>query len=96
MGDVVAFHPLRRDNAEAIEVVLHGDKHTSKLVGRKMSRVRLPNDCYFSAIVRNDEIFMAHNDIELKEGDHVIFFVSNRQAMPHLEKLIQVKLGFFA
>lgn len=96
MGDVVAFHPLRRDNAEAVEVVLHGDKHTSKLVGRKMSRVRLPNHCHFAAVVRQDEILMAHRDAELKEGDHVIFFVSNRKAMQHLEKLIQVKLGFFA
>lgn len=96
MGDVVAFHPLRRDNAEAVEVVLHGDKHTSKLVGRKMSRVRLPNHCHFATVVRQDEILMAHRDAELKEGDHVIFFVSNRKAMQHLEKLIQVKLGFFA
>lgn len=96
MGDVVAFHPLRRDNAEAIEVVLHGDSHTSKLVGRKMSSVRLPNNCHFAAVIRDEEIIMAHRDTELQEGDHVIFFVSNRKAMQYLEKLIQVKLGFFA
>lgn len=96
MGDMVAFRPLRRDNAEAIEVVLHGDKHTSKLVGRKISQIRLPNDCYFAAIVREKEIIMAHQDAELQEGDHVVFFISNRRAMPQLEKLIQVKLGFFA
>lgn len=96
MGDMVAIHPLRRGASEAIEVVIHGDKHTSKLVGHRMSQIHLPNGCYFGALVRDSKIIMGHLDAELMDGDHVIFFVARRRAIKELEKLIQVKLGFFA
>ena len=78
-GDIVAVHPLRRGTAEAIEVVLHGDKNTS-------------------AIVRGatGEVIMGHHtETILQDGDHIIFFVSRRRVLPELEKLIQVKMGFF-
>ncbi|MDF7676527.1 Trk system potassium transporter TrkA [Neisseriaceae bacterium ESL0693] len=96
MGDMVSVYPLRRGASEAIEVVIHGDQHTSKLVGKSMSEVRLPSGCYFAALVRDNEIIMAHADAILADGDHVIFFVARRRAVKELEKLIQVNLGFFA
>ena len=95
LGDVVAVHPVRRGNAEAIEVVIHGDKHTSQLVGRHIGQVKLPAGCYFAALVRGDEVIMGHKDVLLADGDHIIFFVSRRRVVQELEKLIQVKIGFF-
>ncbi|MCP2040425.1 trk system potassium uptake protein TrkA [Neisseria sp. HSC-16F19] len=95
MGDVVAVHPVRRGSAEAIEVVIHGDKNTSQLVGRSMSRIQLPKGCYFAAIVRGDTVIMGHKDEILADGDHIIFFVARRRVVQELEKLIQVKIGFF-
>ncbi len=96
LGDVVAVHPVRRGNAEAIEVVIHGDKNTSQLVGRTTSQIKLPPGCYFAAIVRDDEVIMGHKDVVLADGDHLIFFVARRRVVHELEKLIQVKIGFFA
>ena len=95
LGDVVAVHPVRRGSAEAIEVVIHGDKHTSQLVGRHIGQVKLPAGCYFAALVRGDEVIMGHKDVLLADGDHIIFFVSRRRVVQELEKLIQVKIGFF-
>lgn len=95
MGDVVAVHPVRRGSAEAIELIIHGDKNTSQLVGRSMNRVKLPAGCYFAAIVRGDEVIMGHKDEILADGDHIIFFVARRRVVQELEKLIQVKIGFF-
>lgn len=95
-GDVVAVHPLRRGTAEAIEVVVHGDKHTSALVGRRVSEIKWPQGCHFAALVRGDEVVMGHKeDAVMADGDHVIFFVSRRRVLRELEKLIQVKMGFF-
>ena len=97
-GDVVAVHPLRRGTAEAIEVVVHGDKNTSAIVGRRISGIKWPSDCYISAIVRGatGEVIMGHHtETILQDGDHIIFFVSRRRVLPELEKLIQVKMGFF-
>lgn len=95
-GDVAAVYPLRRGSAEAIEVVVHGDKRTSSLVGRRVSEVDFPQGCHIAAIVRGDEVIMGrHHELELADGDHLIFFVARRRVLRELEKLIQVKMGFF-
>ncbi|MFS6938842.1 potassium transporter peripheral membrane protein [Neisseria animaloris] len=95
-GDVVAVHPLRRGTAEAIEVVVHGDKHTSSLVGRRVSEIKWPSGCHFAALVRDNEVVMGHKeDAVMEDGDHIIFFVSRRRVLRELEKLIEVKMGFF-
>lgn len=51
-GDVAAVHSLRRGAAEAIELVAHGDKKSSKVVGRKVEEIRLPKGATIGAIVR--------------------------------------------
>lgn len=95
-GDVVAVHALRRGTAEAIEVIVHGDEHTSSIVGRKISDIEWPTGCHFAALVRGEDVIMGHHtDQVLQDGDHVIFFVSRRRVLRELEKLIQVKMGFF-
>ncbi len=95
-GDIAAVYPLRRGTAEAIEVVVHGDRHTSSLVGRRVDEVKWPAGCHIAAIVRGDEVIMGrdHSQI-LQDGDHIVFFVSRRRVLRELEKLIQVKMGFF-
>ena len=95
-GDMVAVYPLRHGTAEAIEVILHGDRNTSKLVGRRLPEIKLPNSCYFAAVGRKGEWVMAHKrDWILQEGDHVIFFVAQSRYVQELEKTIAVKFGFF-
>ena len=95
-GDIAAVYPLRRGTAEAIEVVVHGDKHTSALVGRRVDEVKWPAGCHIAAIVRGDEVIMGRDHSQtLHDGDHIVFFVSRRRVLRELEKLIQVKMGFF-
>lgn len=95
-GDVVAVHPLRRGSAEAIEVVVHGTKDTSALVGRRVSDIKWPQGCHIAALVRGSEVVMGHKEnVKMQEGDHLIFFVSRRRVVNELEKLIKVKMGFF-
>ena len=79
-------------------MVVHGDKNTSAIVGRRISGIKWPSDCYIAAIVRGatGEVIMGHHtETILQDGDHIIFFVSRRRVLPELEKLIQVKMGFF-
>lgn len=96
-GDIAAVYPLRRGTAESIEVIVHGDKHTSSLVGRRVDEIKWPTGCHIAAIVRAEEVIMGrdHSQI-LQDGDHIIFFVARRRVLRELEKLIQVKVGFFA
>ena len=38
-GDVQAVHSLRRGVAEALEIVVRGDRKSSRVVGRKVSEL---------------------------------------------------------
>ena len=60
-----------------------------------MSAVRWPNGCHVAAVVRDEEVFMGHQDVQLADGDHIILFVARRRVVSELEKLIQVRMGFF-
>ena len=76
--------------------MVHGDKHTSTLVGRRVSEIKWPQGCHFAALVRGNQVIMGHKeDAEMADGDHIIFFVSRRRVLRELEKLIEVKMGFF-
>ena len=54
-GDVAAVHSLRRGAAEALELVVHGDAHTSKVVGRRIEQLDLPHGVTVGAIVRGPQ-----------------------------------------
>jgi trk system potassium uptake protein TrkA len=94
-GDVVKVHSLRRGAAEAIEAVAHGDINTSKVVGRKVEEIQLPSGTTIGAIVRGDEVLMAHHDTVIQAEDHVILFLIDREKISAVEKLFQVSLAFF-
>lgn len=94
-GDVVKVHSLRRGAAEAIEAVAHGDQASSKVVGRTIETIDLPEGTTIGAIVRNDEVLIAHDDIVIESDDHVILFLIDRREIQKVERLFQVGLGFF-
>ncbi|HKK14202.1 MAG TPA: Trk system potassium transporter TrkA [Gammaproteobacteria bacterium] len=94
-GDVVAVHSLRRGAAEAIEAVAHGDAGTSKVVGRAIGEIRLPPGTTIGAIVRGDDVVMAHHDTLVEPEDHVILFLVDKQRIPEVERLFQVGVTFF-
>lgn len=94
-GDVVAAHPVRRGRAEVLEVIIHGDEHNSRLVGRRIDALSLPRGCNICAILRDGQVLMAHHDTVLHAEDHLIIFVHGRHRVRQIEKLTQVKLGFF-
>lgn len=93
-GDVVAVHSLRRGAAEAIEAVAHGDENTSRVVGRAIEDIKLPHGVTMGAIVRGEEVLMAHHDTVIKADDHIILFLVDKSRIPEVEKLFQVSFGF--
>ncbi len=94
-GDVAAVHSLRRGAAEALELVAHGDRQSSKVVGRRIDEIDLPKGATIGAIVRGDQVIMGHHDTLIEPEDHVIVFVINKQMIRKVEKLFQVGIGFF-
>jgi len=93
-GDVVVVHSLRRGAAEAIEAVAHGDKRTSKVVGRALQDIKLPPGTNIGAIVRGDEVLIAHHDTVIESEDHVILFLVDKRRIGDVERLFQVGVTF--
>jgi trk system potassium uptake protein TrkA len=94
-GDVVVVHSLRRGAAEAIEAIAHGDQSSSKVVGRPIEAIHLPKGASIGAIVRGDEVIIAHHDTVIEAEDHVILFLQDKLKVPEVEKLFQVGITFF-
>jgi trk system potassium uptake protein len=94
-GDVVVVHSLRRGAAEAIEAIAHGDHSSSKVVGRPIEAINLPKGASIGAIVRGDDVIIAHHDTVIEPEDHVILFLQDKLKVPEVEKLFQVGITFF-
>lgn len=93
-GDVAKVHSLRRGGAEAIEAIAHGKRENSKVVGRIVDDIKLPVGTTISALVRGDEVIIAHHDTMVEEDDHVILFMADRKNIVEVEKLFQVDVTF--
>jgi trk system potassium uptake protein len=93
-GDVVRGHSLRRGAAESIEAVAHGDRHNSRVVGRRLDEIKMPPGTTIGAIVRGEQVIIAHHDTVIEAEDHVILFIVDRKHTRDVEKLFQVGLGF--
>jgi trk system potassium uptake protein TrkA len=93
-GDVVKVHSLRRGAAEAIEAIAHGTEKESRVVGRKIEDVELPKGTAIVALVRNDQVIIAHHDTVIETDDHVILFMTDRRKIERLEQLFQVGVSF--
>jgi trk system potassium uptake protein TrkA len=94
-GDIVAVHSLRRGAAEAIEAIAHGDNRSSKVVGRKVAEVPLPPGTTIGAIIRDEEVLIAHGETRIESGDHVLLFLVDKKHIRDVERLFQAGLTFF-
>lgn len=100
-GDVEAVYSLRRGAAEALEAVAHGDRKSSKVVGRRIEELPLPPGAQIGAIVRTihdaevyKKVIIPHHDTVIESDDHVIVFVPRKRMVREIEKLFQVGATF--
>ena len=93
-GDVVKVHSLRKGAAEAIEAIAHGDESTSKVIGRSLGEINLPAGASIGALVRGEDVVIAHDDIVVKPQDHLILFLVDKSKIKDVERLFQAPLSF--
>ena len=93
-GDVVVVHSLRRGAAEAIEAIAHGNESSSKVVGKKIQDIDLPQGTTIAAIVRGNDVLMVKKKTIIEANDHVILIVSDKKHVAKVESLFQVDITF--
>ncbi len=93
-GAMVRVHSLRRGATEAIEAIALGDRRNSKVVGRSVEELDLPQGTTISAIVRGEDVIIAHHNIVIEEHDHVLLFVADKKHIHAVERLFQVGAAY--
>jgi trk system potassium uptake protein TrkA len=94
-SDVVKVHSLGFGEAELLEIIIHGDNKTSKVVGKKISALELPSGCRIGAIYREGKIILLNEDLDIKSNDRLIIYLLHKKDFSKLAKLLQVSIGFF-
>jgi len=94
-GDTVSANSLRRGAAEAMEIIIHGDHKSSKVVDRTVGQINSPEGVTLAALVRNEEVIIAHHDTVIKNNDHAIIFLVDKEKTRDVEQLFSVGFNFF-
>jgi trk system potassium uptake protein TrkA len=84
-GNLARVHSLRLGAAEAMEIIVQG----GRVVGRSLGDSDLPRGITVGAVVRGDEVFIAHRSTVIEEGDHIIVFVVDRKFVRTVEHLFR-------
>jgi trk system potassium uptake protein TrkA len=71
-----------------MEAIAHGSPG-GPVVGRRVEEIPLPDGATIGAIVRGDDVIMAHHDTIVQANDHVILFLSDRRQIAAIGRLFQ-------
>lgn len=88
-GDIVNVHCLRRGDAEAIEAIVTGDRDISKIVGRILNEISLPEQIEIVAIIRGDDVIIPNASTMIESGDHIVLFITDKRRIRDLERLFE-------
>ena len=56
----------------------------------RIEEIQLPPGAQIGAIVRGEEVLMAHHDTKIEADDHVILFIADRRQIDEVERLFEV------
>ena len=73
---------------------MRGDRRTSRVIGRSLDELELPEATTIGGIVRGDKLLIAHHDVVIEAGDHVILFVMDKRQMPRVNALFQANAAY--
>ncbi len=88
-GSPARVHSLRHGAAEAIEAVARGDGRSSRVIGRALDELDLPDSATIGGVVRGDKLLIAHHDVVIEPDDHVIVFLMDKRQLPRVTALFQ-------
>ena len=88
-GAVEEKDTAKENQAEAIEAIAHGDESTSKVVGRAIGELKLPPGTTIGAVVRGDDVLIAHDTTIIQQDDHVVMFLVDKKHIQEVERLFQ-------
>ena len=90
--DVVRVHSLRKGAAEAIEAIAQESKSGKpSSIGKELGEISLPDGVTIGALIRDDKGKIAHDHVHLRENDHVILFLTDKNAIKQVKETFAPK-----
>ncbi|MCB1692802.1 MAG: potassium transporter peripheral membrane component [Pseudomonadales bacterium] len=65
------------------------------MVGKTLGQIDLPLGTNIGAIVRGNDVIIAHDDVLVEPDDHLILFLVDKARVSEVEKLFQAPFSFF-
>ncbi|OEU44210.1 MAG: Trk system potassium transport protein TrkA [Desulfobacterales bacterium S7086C20] len=90
-GKVLSAMTLKGEEAEVLEAVA---LETSDITGKPLRKISFPSNALVVAIIRGEEVIIPTGNSVISPDDRIII-LSTRQAIPQVEKVLMVKLGYF-
>ncbi|MBK69934.1 MAG: Trk system potassium transporter TrkA [Euryarchaeota archaeon] len=90
--DVLKVHSLRKGAAEAIEsLVLPSPTGREDCIGKEIGNIKLPKGATLGGLIRNKKGKIAHDNVHLREGDHVIVFLTDKKVIKEVKEIFSPK-----
>ena len=80
-------HSLQHGKSEAIEIVVHGNEKTSKLLVCALRIFLCLKGVVVGAIVRDEELLMGSKKLVIESGDHVLMVLIDVGKIHEVEAL---------
>ena len=72
-----------------MEIIIHGNKKTSQIIGRKIKDITLPQGSLICALMREGISYIDCDDIEIANNDIILLFLADKSHIREIEKLVQ-------
>lgn len=93
-GEITKLYSLPFGTAEALEIVVQGDEKTSKVVGKKISELKLPKGTSIAGVIRDKETLLMQRETLIEQGDRALIFVEDSKYVSKVETFFHVSATF--
>lgn len=94
-GDIVNVHRLKDGINEVMEIIVHGDKNNSKVIGCYVANLPLDKEAKVIAIMRKNKIIINDvNETIIESDDHLLIYVPNSKLIANISKVFQVNVNY--
>jgi len=83
------YNILDRNNY-VCEIVIHGDKTISSMVGKQINSIKLPYNSKVIGLMRDKEIIFSPSHQIVEDEDHLLIITANEEELKAIEKTFQV------
>ena len=85
--DMMQVHSIKHGKAEAIEIIINNENSKSKVIGRQIKELNIPEGVVVGAIIRDKKLLMASKSKVIKEGDRVLIMLTDATKINEVRSL---------